>query len=141
MKRIIVGIDGSANSREAAGVAADLARATKSTVVAVHAVGLLERLASDREHTSTRKRRDEIAEEMESVWCVPLSGLEVDHRIVDGSSVSALLGALEGPDDLIVVGRRGSGGYSGSSLGSTSAEVAQRSPVPVLIVPEAAGSN
>ncbi len=114
MKRIIVGIDGSANSQEAAAVAADLARATRATVVAVHAIGLLERLANDREHTSTRKRRQEIAEQMELVWCVPLSGLDVDHRIVDGSSVSALLGAVEGPDDLIVVGRRGSGGYSGS---------------------------
>ncbi len=141
MKRIIVGIDGSANSQEAAAVAADLARATEATVVAVHAIGLLERLASDREHTSTRKRRQEIAEQMELVWCVPLAGLEIDQRIVDGSSVSALLGAVEGPDDLIVVGRRGSGGYSGSSLGSTSAEVAQRSPVPVLIVPRGVGSN
>ncbi|MCP3988870.1 MAG: universal stress protein [Actinomycetia bacterium] len=140
MKRIIVGVDGSANSREAAAVAADLARATGATVVAVHAVGLLERLASNGEHISSRKRRRQITEEMESEWCVPLAGLPVDHRIIDGSSVSALLGAVEGPDDLIVVGRRGSGGFSGSSLGSTSAEVAQRSPVAVLIVPEAVGS-
>lgn len=136
MKRVIVGVDGSPNSQVAASAAADLARATNMSVVAVHAVGLLERMASDQHHMSSRERRHEIAEQMESEWCSPLAGLDVNHRIIDGSPASALLGAVEGPDDVIVVGRRGAGGYAGTSLGSTSTELAHRSPVPVLIVPE-----
>jgi nucleotide-binding universal stress UspA family protein len=136
MKRVIVGVDGSANSQRAASAAADLARASNLPVVAVHAVGLLERMASDHHHMSSSERHRQITEQMESEWCSPLTGLDVDHRIVDGSPVSALLGSVDAPDDIIVVGRRGAGGYAGTSLGSTSTELAHRSPVPVLIVPE-----
>jgi nucleotide-binding universal stress UspA family protein len=39
--------------------------------------------------------------------------------------------------DLIVLGSRGLGGYPELLLGSTSTQVAQRSSIPVVIVPDA----
>ncbi|HVA42228.1 MAG TPA: universal stress protein [Acidimicrobiales bacterium] len=44
---ILVGVDGPPESREALAWAADLARATGASVLAVHAVGLLEKLGPE----------------------------------------------------------------------------------------------
>jgi nucleotide-binding universal stress UspA family protein len=137
MTRIIVGIDGSGQSEAAAEVAARLARALEASVVAVHAFGLLERLDRDQGHVSSSERRAVIADRVKK-WSAPLAGLDVHRQVVDGNSVDALLGAVGDRDDLIVVGRRGAGSKGGvdTTLGSTSSQLAQRSPVPVLIVPD-----
>lgn len=134
-ERIIVGIDSSDNSRAAAAVAAELARALGATVIAVHALGLLERFRGEGAAVPAQGQRSRIAERFENDWCQPLDGLDVDKRLVDGSPVPVLLGVADQAGDLIVLGRRGEGGVAGLSLGSTSAQVAERAPVPVVVVP------
>jgi nucleotide-binding universal stress UspA family protein len=59
---------------------------------------------------------------------------------VDGDPCSALLRTIGQPPvvDLVVVGSRGAGAHGGSVLGSTSLELTERSPVPVVIVPTGA---
>lgn len=135
VKRIIVGVDGSENAMAATTFAATMARATGAPVVAVHAQGLLDRLTRGNDPVPTQSHRDEIAECFEEVWCIPLAGLDVEHRLLDGAPVSVLLRVANRPGDVIVLGSRGAGGFEGLSLGSTSSQVVQHSTVPVVIVP------
>jgi nucleotide-binding universal stress UspA family protein len=137
MDRIVVAVDGSANSIAAVSWAADLAVVTGAEVVAVHALGLLE--GSDAEGpVPTQSHREEIRTRFESTWCSPLAEAEVGcrHLLRDGNPVSVILAvADEEAVDLIVVGSRGLGGYPELLLGSTSTQIAQRSSRPVVIVP------
>ena len=135
MERVIVGMDSSAYSTAAAAFAAELARATGSTVIAVHALGLLERFRTEGDPIPALEQRDRVTRAFEDVWCAPLSELEVDRRVVDGPPVDVLLRTADRPGDVIVLGTRGAGAVAGMSLGSTSAQVAERATVPVVIVP------
>jgi len=138
VERIAVGVDGSENSVVAVEWAADLAAAVGAEVVAVHALGLLDRIESGAEKVPTAGHRDEIRRQLDEVWTAAFDAAGVPcRRIVrDGPSVDVLLAAAEEERaDLLVVGSRGLGGYPEQLLGSTSTQVAQRSTVPVVIVP------
>lgn len=142
--RIVVGVDGSANSQRALRWAADLATRTQSEVIAVHAITLLERLAPDSEPVPTGPHRTQILERFENEWCSPLDNSSASSRrlALDGPPVMALLRAVEQEGaGLIVVGSRGVGGFAELLLGSTSTQLAQHAPVPVAIVPAAASER
>jgi len=137
IERIVVGVDGSNNARRALEWATDLACAIDAEVVAVHSVGLLERLASaqaeaaDAHYAQARHLFD-------TDWCAALEDAPVRsiRLLRDGNPVSVLLGVADELEaDLIVVGSRGLGGYPELLLGSTSTQVAQHSTRPVVIVP------
>lgn len=133
LDRIVVAVDGSANSTAALGWAADLGAATGAEVVAVHALGLLERL-----DTGDATPHDDVLAQLEGPWCAPLDRDDVRSRrlLRDGSPVSVVLDVAEAEGaDLVVVGSRGLGGYPELLLGSTSTQIAQRARVPVVIVP------
>jgi nucleotide-binding universal stress UspA family protein len=137
LRTVVVGVDGSPGARSAAAFAAVLARATSADVVAVHALGLLHRRADDTLVASDR-HRGEIRRELEHDWCAPLADAGVDHRteLREGAPVVSLLDACtELGADVLVVGRRGAGGFPGLALGSTSAQLAQHAACPVVIVP------
>jgi nucleotide-binding universal stress UspA family protein len=133
IKRIVVGVDGSANSTDALAWAVTLAQNVEAEVVAVHAVGLLEASTAHDEAQRAARRR-----QFETQWCSPLTGTDVERTLLlaDGDPVSVVLRTARDVDaDLIVVGSRGTGGRSELLLGSTSTQVTQRSPVPVVVVP------
>lgn len=133
---ILVGLDGSADSHEAVRWAGAMARSLGAEVVAVHALGLLDKLEPGGPVVPTQPHRDEIAERAEGPWVEPLDGVE--HRVVlqDGSPVDVVLEvAADVGADLIVLGSRGIGGSPALLLGSTSTQVAQRAACPVVIVP------
>lgn len=137
LDRIVVAVDGSDNSLAAVDWAANLADATGAEVVAVHALGLLERMDAD-EPVPAQPHRDEIRRRFETTWCAPLdrAGVRWRHLVRDGNPVSVVLAVAEEEHaDLVVLGSRGLGGYPELLLGSTSTQVAQRSPRPVTIVP------
>jgi nucleotide-binding universal stress UspA family protein len=137
LDRILVAVDGSDNSLAAVVWVAGLAAATGAEVVAVHALGLLDRLDGG-EQVPSQANRDEITRRFEDDWCAPLDAAGVrSRRIVrDGNPVSVVLVAADDEDvDLIVLGSRGLGGYPELLLGSTSTQVAQHSSRPVTIVP------
>jgi hypothetical protein len=96
LKRIVVGVDGSANSVGAAEWAAGMAAATEAEVVAVHAFGLLERLQHD-EAVPAQPHRDEIRQLFETTWCAPLdrAGVRSRRQVRDGSPVGVLLAVAE----------------------------------------------
>ena len=139
LERILVGVDGSDDSRRALAWAADLATRLDAEVVAVHALGLLDRLEPGREPVPTASHRDEIVRVFEQEWCAPLHeapGLRSRTVVEDGPPAMVLLRlAGQGDVDLVVVGSRGIGGFDELQLGSTSTQVMHHAPVPVTVIP------
>jgi len=137
IRRIVVGTDGSDNARRALAWSATLAASCGAEVVAVHCLGLLFHLTAT-ELEPSQPHRDEIRELLDGEWTAPLRAAGVSHRseLRDGSPVTVLLAVADDVDaDVVVVGSRGVGGFAGLLLGSTSTQLAQHSPRPVLIVP------
>lgn len=133
---VVVGVDGSANSRRALVMAGRHARAIGAEVAVVHAVGLTEEI--DGEHVPTFGHRDEIADNVER-WCDALreDGCdEFETRLEDGPPVDVLLRTANDVDaSAIVVGRRGAGGRPELLLGSTAHQVVEHAHCPVLVIP------
>ena len=105
----VVGLDGSSHGEQAAAWARATAARADAEVIPVHARGLRER-----------------------------GGVDVDEGVLveDGDPVSVLLRvAAARAADLIVVGRRGAGGDPDLLLGSTSHQLAERAPCPLVIIP------
>jgi nucleotide-binding universal stress UspA family protein len=131
MRTIVVGVDGSAESREAVEWAAGLAEENGARVVAVHAVGLLE-------HERGDPGGSHLLPQLE-VWTAALDRLDasrVERRLVAGEPVDALwAAAADGAADLVVVGSRGAGAHGAMRLGSTSLRLAEGCACPVVIVP------
>jgi nucleotide-binding universal stress UspA family protein len=137
IERLVVGIDGSDNARQAAQWAADLAAITDADVIAVHAVGLLDRLESG-DPVPSYPHRQEIELAFKTSWCSPFDTAGVRYRaeLRDGNPVVVLLTVADEVDaDLLVVGSRGVGGFPQLLLGSISTQVAQHAHRPVVIVP------
>ncbi len=134
--RIVVGVDGSDNAAHAIDVAAHLAGLAGAQVTAVHAVGMLEG-SGDGSHTPA-DRHAAVRDALERVWCKPLvdAGIPTSYELRDGNPVLVLLAvAREVEADLIVLGSRGLGAFPEQLLGSTSTQVTQQAPCPVVIVP------
>jgi nucleotide-binding universal stress UspA family protein len=111
---IVVGLDGSVHGEDALAWARTAAERVGAEVVVVHARGLLEHGAPMPE------------------------GVLVE----DGDPVSVLLRvAGDRSADLIVVGRRGAGGDPDLLLGSTSHQLAERAPCPLVIIPPRPGKE
>lgn len=129
IERILVGVDGSEDSRRALGWAAELAGRIDAEVVAVHALGLLEHLEPGADLEAVFEER----------WCAPLAERpEVRARrvIEDGPPAMVLLRlADQEAVDLVVVGSRGVGGFDELLLGSTSTQVMHHARVPVTVIP------
>jgi nucleotide-binding universal stress UspA family protein len=126
-----VGFDGSADSRTALRWAARLAAQCHGRLTVLHAVGLLEHAGLA---AKSSPHRDEVVEIALQAGLLEES---IEWVIDDGDPCSALL-RLAGPPrsvDLLVVGSRGSAQHAGSLLGSTSLELVEHSPVPVVVVP------
>jgi nucleotide-binding universal stress UspA family protein len=141
MESIVVGIDGSPAATAALAWAVAEARLREAKLVVVHAwsvsglayaygspyaaetaIGL-----SDAEREAAKAVLDSALEG------VDLSGLDVQHTVVEGPAAESLLEAAADAD-LLVVGSRGRGGFSGLLLGSVSQQCAQHAPCPVVIV-------
>lgn len=128
VRTIAVGVDGSADAEAALHWAILLGRQAGAAVVAVHALGLLEHgVGSDSLESSVRR-------------AAAAHGLSADHAryVADHGDPCSVLCRAVGPPmdaDLLVVGSRGRGAHAGLLLGSTSHALAERSPVPLVIVP------
>jgi nucleotide-binding universal stress UspA family protein len=135
--RIVVGVDGSATSQEALRWAVELGGVLGAEVVAVHALGLLDRWHDP--DASARSWRTTLCGLVEHTWCAPLLRAPGAHRVEvrDGHPVDVLLAAAARERaSLLLVGSRGVGADPALALGSTSLRVLQEACVPVLVVPQ-----
>ena len=141
MKRIVVGVDGSETSRAALDWAIAEAHLHGVPVKAVYAwhdpytgsalpfsPGLVDPTSYE---AVARRILDAAMAGVDEAELAP----PAQRVVVRGSAAQALVEAAE-PDDLLVVGSRGRGGFAGLLLGSVSQQVAHHSPCPVVIVPE-----
>jgi len=140
MKRILVGVDGSKESRKAVRLAAELARATKSLLFIASAVppvipveGALELVVQEEEWE--RKEREQAKELVKEVAASIGPEVKVETLVVSGAPAIALADlAQSGEVELVVVGHRGRNAVARVLLGSVADRLVQISPKPVLVV-------
>jgi nucleotide-binding universal stress UspA family protein len=141
MKRILVGVDGSKESREAANMAAEIACATGSQLSIAYAVaavplptGAPELVAHVNDWVDKEKEAAKIVLK-EIAAAVAQPGLAIETIVQDGPPAAALaeLGRT-GDVDLVVVGHRGRGAIARVLLGSVADRLVQISPKPVLVI-------
>jgi nucleotide-binding universal stress UspA family protein len=136
--RIVVGVDGSDQSRVALRWAIRQAELTGAHVQAV-AAWHFPVAATGYGWTPVMDVTDfgELAEKTlaEAVAEVvdPASHVRVSTSVVEGNAAEVLLDLAKGAE-LLVVGSRGHGGFTGALLGSVSQHCAHLSPCPIVIV-------
>jgi nucleotide-binding universal stress UspA family protein len=141
MQRIVVGIDGSQGALRALTWAVDEAKLRDAHLVIVHA-WLEPAAVAVGSVISAGGVEPEIFEETaqrtmaDVLGAVDTTGLSqgTESHVVAGTPARALLDAAHDAD-LLVVGSRGLGGFTGLLLGSVSQQVAHHATCPVVIVP------
>ena len=142
MPGIVVGVDGSGHSRKALETAAAEAAAhgVPLTVLVIHQAvrdvyGSASHYGDDA--ALTEKAKEAAQAETDQVLAAASSQpASVTVTAVHGLPVDELVKASEGAD-MVVLGRRGMGGFARLLMGSVSSQVAQHAQCPVLIVPSA----
>jgi nucleotide-binding universal stress UspA family protein len=133
MKRIVVGFDGSEQSRKALARAADIANgATLAVVSAVHVEGFLGGAISPIDPAEAEARTKALAEAREY-----LEGRGITGDFIEGNGNPGdvlVQEAKESDADLIVVGTRGRNAAKRVVLGSVSTNVVHHAPCDVLVV-------
>lgn len=137
--KILVPIDGSADSYRGFEYACDIALKYGAEITLIHVVEKIptmyptapsipipEEYFVEKNHAD-RNILKKLAKELDS------KGIKVQTILVSGNPSEEILG-ISGNYDLIVIGSRGLGGLEKRLLGSVATEIAQRASVPVLVV-------
>jgi nucleotide-binding universal stress UspA family protein len=137
--RVLVGVDGSPSSRTALRWALAEGGRRGSTVEVLHAWEVPAIVGpapggypydTEALDQAARALLDTMVEEATA----EASGVAVERRAVGGGPAAALLDAAQGAT-LIVVGRRGLGGFRRLLLGSVSDHLSRHAPCPVVVMP------
>ena len=144
MNEIVVGVDGSEESRAALDWAVEEGRLRQAPVLAIHAwevpmvpapTGLVPpsvEVVGDL--TELREDAASLVETMVREIAGDAADVEIRPLTVEDKPVNALLDAAERNDaQMIVVGSRGHGGFVSLLIGSTSDQVARHATCPVVI--------
>jgi nucleotide-binding universal stress UspA family protein len=154
-KRIVVGVDGSPSSVRALEWAIGQAELTGSVIDAVNAwhypgnYGLpvadsadYAALAAETLDKAIAEARSAAPVSVAAAGSTEAPGVpsrdigtpaEIRPLVIEGQPAQVLLDSAEGAD-LLVVGSRGHGGFSGALLGSVSQHVVHHAPCPVLVM-------
>jgi nucleotide-binding universal stress UspA family protein len=128
-KRIVVGVDGSADGDRALAWAVEEARVRACELDVVQAWEYLGVYTVDPD-----SRQEAQSKLVAAVAGVETSGVDVTSRLVEGRPVEALIEAARDAD-LLVVGSRGHGGLAATVLGSVSTGAVRHARCPVVVVP------
>jgi len=143
MRRILVAVDGTQASREAARTALEYAGGLCSQVTFVHV--LPERVAEEAgeapEFAAFERACEQYAEELLKETCAGTASRPwKTNTLIAHGEPAAVLSTLAADEDvdLVIVGARARGSFARTLLGSVSGELMCRCPKPVLVVPERA---
>lgn len=134
---IVVGIDESPGSQAAARWAGEAAAQLEARIVAVHAYEPLDHLEDIGPGVDFVDVRDDIAEQMQDVWCQTFraAGVPFETRIAEGRPADVVMSAARDVNaDLIVVGTRRMGAVTALALGSTADQVMREALRPVVVI-------
>ena len=135
-RRIVVGVDGSASSMTALRWAILQAELTGCEVEAVIAWRLPSRYGfaavTDRATDFEGDARKVLADALNEVSSVE-PNVVIRSSVAEGHPAEVLVRAARGAD-MLVVGSRGHGGFTGSVLGSVSQYCVHHAPCPVLVI-------
>ena len=131
---VVVGVDGSEQSLAALAWAITEARLRQGRIRVITA-WYYPPLASEVGDGVIDESFKQAAEQVQAraLAAVADAGVPATGQVVENSPATALLHAA-GDADLLVVGSRGHGAFTGLRLGSVSSQVAHHAPCPVLIV-------
>ena len=134
---IIVGVDGSAESRRALHWAMHEAAARHAplTVLSVRHYRTITYMEGDLGLDQMPREVQALVDKAVRSLCEPVPPVTV--RVIPGSPASELTHAARGAD-LLVVGSCGSGGIGRLKLGSVTSQVAYDAPCPVVIISQGA---
>jgi nucleotide-binding universal stress UspA family protein len=140
MKRILVGVDGSNESRDAAKFAASIARATGSQLKIAFAVapvipteGAPELVARFQE--LEENERQQAKEVLKDIASSVGHGVVIETLVASGTPAQALAELASSVEvDRVVVGHRGRNAVARALLGSVADRLLQISPKSVLVV-------
>jgi len=139
--KIVVGVDGSPQSERAVAWCASHASALDATVVVVHANEIPVAIPMGAYYAYpglTPEQRDELRDVVSRDWCKPLADAGVMFRVImtEGPPAASIMETASAEQaDLVVVGRRGRGGFAELVLGSTSHQLSHHLDRPLVIVP------
>lgn len=141
VKRIVVGVDGSVQAHHALQWAIDLARPLRAEIIATFVFHLPAHAYDSYGFTSPLLFEDdwrgELTSQFQQDWCAPLKDSGVRYRmlVVDGQPAAAICEVAEREKaGLIVVGRRGRGGFAELLLGSVSQALTHHARLPVVVI-------
>jgi nucleotide-binding universal stress UspA family protein len=147
MPKIVVGVDGSEGAAKALRWALGEARLRSASLRIVHAwsvplvlsipsadaFGIPEPAESMQQvRAALHKEADNVLEA--ALHRIEADDIEVEAEVVEGKAARVLIEAATDAD-LLVVGSRGLGGFTGLLLGSVSQQCAHHARCPVVIVP------
>ncbi|MEM3143650.1 MAG: universal stress protein [Candidatus Nitrosotenuis sp.] len=140
VKKILVPIDGSANSYRALDVAMMLAKTLKAKLVGIHAINIIPTTESQPfeplEFQLEEKRHATAMLETVRALCNK-EGISFSAVVGFGSPGDLVVKFVKNKDnkiDMVVIGSRGKTAISEIFLGSVSNFVLHKSPIPVLVV-------
>jgi nucleotide-binding universal stress UspA family protein len=139
--KVVVGADGSEQANRALEWCANYAAALDAEVVVVHASDIpvyVPVIGSEVPPPLSPEDRAELRDRIANEWCAPLTDANVPFRVVlmdDDPALAIIQAAKTEQADLVVVGRRGLGGFAELLLGGTSYALVHHLGRPLLIVP------
>lgn len=134
--KIVVGVDGSESSIEALRYAASLAPALGARINAVACWHFPYLYAGIVEAADVQEYENSARQSLEEAIKRAFDGREkpdIHTSVLNGPAASTLIDASEGAD-MLILGRRGHGGFSGLRLGSVSTACVSHATCPVLVV-------
>jgi len=142
-RRIVIGVDGSPGAARALEWTVTHAPLLDAEVVVVHSIDVTLAIPPPTVATPPFVIDDHLRADLRRAldeWCAPLRTAGVPHRalLYEGNPTAAITQiARDEHADLVVVGRRGHGGFAELLLGSVAGSLAHHATVPVVIVPAA----
>lgn len=139
---IVVGVDHSEGAKEALRFALDEAKLRGASVRAVHAwtfvppgAGFIETgyTGADVDVSELHGAAETVLASTIAEVAAADAGVTIERRVVEGTPAGVLVDEARDAD-LLVVGSRGHGGFTGLLLGSVSQQVAHHASCPVVIV-------